>query len=188
MSLTPVHEDLKEMLPAAALEILETGELEQVMAHVRDCPECETELQEYREAVTALSLRLPARQLDPARARALRARILARARENRSDSETAMLPSLPRATAIIYRWSGWMVAAGLGGVLLVHHSIHQPLDRGWLVAAVLLVILIGLGIYVRVQRSRVSALQAHLADLGAKGERADRGGPGSWHTPVPPQR
>jgi len=173
MSLTPSHEELEEMLPAAALDILEPAELEHVLAYVRDHPECAKLLQEYRDAAAALALELPRRQLDPVLARALRARLIARARTDQS----APLSSSRRATSIIYQWSGWMVAAGLAGVVLVHHSIHRPLAYGWLTAGVMLVILLGLGVYARVQRSRVSALEARLADLDPDDTRGARSAP-----------
>ena len=182
MSLTPSHEELEEMIPAAALDILEPTELELVLAYVRDHPECAKLLQEYREAAAALALGLPGRQLDPVRARALRARLIARARTDQSTP----LSGSRRATSIIYQWSGWMVAAGLAGVVLVHHSIHRPLDYGWLTAGLMVVILLGLGVYARVQRSRVSALEDRLADLGASMTPTDGGGPRDARSPVPP--
>lgn len=138
MSSTRRHEEIQEILPAAALGTLEAADL------------------------------------DPVRNRAVRARLVARARMDQPGRagapDYARLPSTSqRALATVYRWSGWMVAAGLAGVLLVHHSIHRPLDYGWLAAGVLVVVILGLGVYTRVQRSRVAALEARLADLGAKG-------------------
>jgi hypothetical protein len=52
-----------------------------------------------------------------------------------------------------------MLAAGLAGILLVHHSVHRPLDYGWLAAAFLGVVLLAVGIYAWVQRSRVVELE-----------------------------
>ncbi len=162
------HEEVQEMLPAAALEILEDAELQRVLAHARACAECGQALEEYRQVTAALSLQLPqARQLHPDRSAALRARLLAKARGDRR----AVLAGPRRAATLIYRWSGWMIAAGLASVLLVHHSVHRPLDYGWLATGALLVILIAVGIYARVQRSRASALQERVADL----ERRNRG-------------
>jgi hypothetical protein len=172
MSLTPVHQELQEMLPAAALEILEPADLEPVLAHVRDCPECAKLLQEYREAAAGLSLRLPARQLDPVRARVLRTRLLARA-TGRTDGQGNGRTERPARALRLDRWIGWAVAAGLAGILLIHHSVHRTLDYGWLAAGVLLVVLLGLGIYARVQRRRVAALEGRLADLGPKKTQAD---------------
>jgi hypothetical protein len=169
MSLT--HEEIEEMLPAAALDILEPTELEHVLAYVRDHPECAKLLQEYRDAAANLSLGIPHRQLDPLRARALRSRLIARAQTSAPTRSRSR-----EATSLIYRWSGWMVAAGLAGVLLVHHSVHRPLDHGWLAAGGLVVIVLGLGIYARAQRSRVAELESRL-DLVPREIQGDPEGP-----------
>ncbi len=156
------HEEIQEMLPAAALEILEGAELQRVLAHAGVCAECGQLLEEYRQVTAALSLQLPpAGQLDPDRSAILRARLLAKTREDRR----GVLPGPRRAATLIYQWSGWMVAAGLASVLLVHHSVHRPLDYGWLATGALLAILTAVGIYARVQRDRAAALQDRVADL-----------------------
>lgn len=156
------HEEILEMLPAAALEILEDDELQGVLAHARGCAECGRLLGEYRQVVAGLSLQLPeGRRLPPDRSAGLRGRLLAKARGDRR----AVLPNPHRATTLISQWSGWMVAAGLASVLLVHHSVHRPLDYGWLATGALLAILIAVGIYAHVQRARAAALHARVADL-----------------------
>ncbi len=156
------HEEMQEMLTAAALEILEGAELQRVLAHAGVCAECGQLLDGYRQVTAALSLQLPpAGQLDPDRSAILRARLLAKARGDRR----AVLPTPRRAATLIYQWSGWMVAAGLASVLLVHHSVHRPLDYGWLATGALLAILIAVGIYARVQRGRAAALQDRVGDL-----------------------
>ncbi len=170
MSLTQSHEELQQMLPAAALGILDPADLAQVLGHVRECQECVRLLQEYREVAAALSLQLPRRQLDPGRGGAVRARLLARAsgptriRDDRAAERRAR-------RLRVDQWSGWAVAAGLAGLLLIHHSVHRPLDYGWLATGVLAVVLIGLAIYARVQRSRVSALEDRLGGPGPHGGR-----------------
>ena len=154
MSSVPGHPEVLEKLPAAALTILEPAEMEQVQAHIRKCPECATLLEGYREAATILSLGVPPTHLDPARSDALQKRLLVRARTTSRSTR--------KASTMIYQWSGWMVAAGLAGILLVHHSVHRPLDHGWLAAGVLVVALLGLGIYAWVQRRRVAELNDRL--------------------------
>ena len=156
------HEEMQEMLPAAALEILEDAELQRVLAHARGCAECARLLGEYRQVIAGLLLQLPeGRRLHADRSAVLRARLLAKARGDRR----AVLPGPHQATTLIYRWSGWMVAAGLASVLLVHHSIHRPLDYGWLATGALLATLLAVGIYAHVQRARAAALQDRVADL-----------------------
>ena len=156
MSSVPGHAEIQEKLPAAALTILEPVEMEQIRAHIRECPECATLLEEHRDAATAISLQLPTPPMDADRNDALRARLLARAKATPNQVTR-------KASSMIYRWSGWMVAAGLTGILLVHHSVHRPLDYGWLAAGVLVVVLLGVGIYAWVQRSRAVSLERDLA-------------------------
>jgi anti-sigma factor RsiW len=152
MSSVPDHVDIQEQLPAAALAILDPGEMEQLRVHIRDCPECAALLEEYRAAATLLSLQLPPAPISVPRNDALRTRLLARAKATPNKVTR-------KAGSMIYQWSGWMVAAGLAGILLVHHSIHRPLDHGWLAAAFLGVVLLAVGIYAWVQRNRVVELE-----------------------------
>jgi hypothetical protein len=152
------HDEMQEMLPAAALEILDPAELELVMAHAGTCSECAGLLRDYRDAAAALSLVLPQPQLDPSRSAAIRERLLTRAR--------AAGPHISGARRFqADRWSGWLVAASLAGVLLIHHGIHQPLAYGWLAAGVLTILLLAVVVYARIQRSRATALRDRLASL-----------------------
>ena len=57
------------------------------------------------------------------------------------------------------------MAAGLGGVLLMHHSVHRPLAYGWLAAGALTVVVAALAVYALIQRGRVSALRERLTAL-----------------------
>jgi anti-sigma factor RsiW len=148
------HEEMREMLPAAALEILEGAELERLQAHLGECPECVELLRQYRDAAAGIALLTPARGLGSARSAALRNRLMTRVRADRG-SRTA------RASGVD-RWIGWMVAAGLAGILLVHHSVHRTLDYGWLAAGVLTFALVGLGLYARKQQRRAVELQQRL--------------------------
>jgi anti-sigma factor RsiW len=152
MSSVSDHTEIQEKLPAAALSMLDPAELEQVQAHIRKCAECAALLEEYREAATILSLHLPSTPMDAVRSDTLRARLLARAAATPNKATR-------KASTMIYQLSGWMVAAGLAGILLVHHSVHRPLDYGWLAAAFLGVVLLAVGVYAWVQRNRVVELE-----------------------------
>ncbi|HEV2086566.1 MAG TPA: hypothetical protein VGR09_15945 [Gemmatimonadales bacterium] len=167
MNQTPSHQEADEMLPATALEMLEGEDLDRVLAHAGECTECARRLEEYRGAVAALALTLPSQPMQPARKGQLRERLLARARND------------PRARARwggADRWAGWAVAAGLAGVLLVHHGFHRPLAYGWVVAGVVIIALVAVGVYAMVQRGRVSALEERLARLeGIKSRERSRG-------------
>ncbi len=168
MSPTPDHAELQEMLPAAAMEMLDPTEAELVLGHVRDCEECAGLLQQYRDAAAAIALQLPARPMSSERASAIRTGLLARARSDR------VTPITRKASSMVYQWSGWMVAAGLAGILLVHHSIHRPLHYGWLVAAALGVVVLALGVYAWVQRNRVMELEGDRRTGGQRGGRTER--------------
>ena len=164
MTDTMRHEQIEQLLPAAALEILEGEELVQVTSHVQECADCARLLDSYREAVAGLSTTLPAHPLQLARSARVRARLLERARRSVSLA-SGVASRTRRARAAVDRWAGWAVAAGLAGILLVHHSIHRPVAYGWLVAGALIFIVLALGMYIRTQRARVSALEERLSAL-----------------------
>jgi hypothetical protein len=158
MKETLTHEQLEQLLPAAALEILEGDELLGVSAHVQQCANCERLLEAYREALATIATTLPEQPFQLARSDKVRANLLGRTRRGLTPpSDTGTRPR--RASGWIDRWAGWAVAAAMAGVLLVHHSVHRPVAYGWLVAGVLMLVLLGLGVYVRIQRARLRALQ-----------------------------
>jgi anti-sigma factor RsiW len=168
---------MQELLSAAALQALDPAEVERVLTHLGSCEACAEEYRKYEDAAADLSLQLPQRRLDPVQAGAMRARLMVRARADRlggQDPLKAPGKLRSRPALEVFRWSGWMVAAGLSGVLLVHHSIHRPFDYGWLAAGVLLAVVFGLGVYARAQRKRVSLLQDRLTDRTTTRPDADR--------------
>ena len=152
------HDEVQDMLPGAALEILDAAELQLVMAHAGTCSECAGMLREYRDVAGSLSLAVPGRQLDPGRSATIRERLLTRAR--------AAKPQMSGARRFqADRWSGWLVAASLAGVLLIHHGIHQPLAYGWMAAGMLMLLLVAVVWYARGQRRRAVELQDRIANL-----------------------
>src|SRR4051794_39853057 len=100
------HAELEQLLPAAALEILEGTELLGVTAHVRECAQCALQLQSYREAVAGLTSVLPQRPLDPTRSARLRARVLARAAGKRA-VPVEHAPSSASTKDSGGGWAGW---------------------------------------------------------------------------------
>lgn len=52
---TPTHDDVEELLGAYALDALELKEAEAVELHVRECPRCRAEVEEYRETAAMLA-------------------------------------------------------------------------------------------------------------------------------------
>jgi anti-sigma factor RsiW len=177
MNQTPSHQAVDELLSAAALEILEGEDLGRVLAHAGECAECARRLAEYRGAVATLALALPSQPMRPVRLGQLRERLLARARNNppASTTERKSAPRTRARWAGVDRWAGWAVAAGLAGVLLVHHGFHRPLAYGWVVAGMLTVALVAFGVYAMVLRGRASALQDRLAQLEGNRKSASSG-------------
>ena len=78
---------MQDMLPAAALEILDGAELQLVMAHAGTCPSAEL-LEEYRQVPPASLARRPAGQLDPGSVARRPGRLLARARADQRPAPT----------------------------------------------------------------------------------------------------
>jgi hypothetical protein len=162
---TPLsHEQVIEQLPAVALDILDSAEQALLTEHVRVCAECGQLLRDYREVAGDLAHLIPSQGLDPARAALVRRQVVERVRQSkRGHSKIRFMAE---------RWSGWMVAAGLAGVLLIHHGIHQPLAYGWLAAGVLLLVATVLGVYALVQRASLVALKDRLIAIeGGQKER-----------------
>jgi anti-sigma factor RsiW len=183
VNLTSTHQDLQDMLPAAALDILDESDAQRLREHLAHCEECTRILSEYGEVAATLPLLLPEQSLDAARSEALRGRLLSRisagqhsrnvVRSNpRHSRESGSRAGPERWTG----WMGWMVAAGLAGLLLVHHSVHRPLDYGWLAAGVLTLLVLALGVYALRQRARLTALRNRLAQAAEdnRGAQADR--------------
>jgi hypothetical protein len=153
------HQDVEELIPGAALETLEGEELARVLAHVRDCAECARLLDESRAVLGTMALDLPAEPLAADRSVRLKSRLLERARSQRADRRTVQQNTAGSSLKGADRWTGWAVAAGLAGVLLVHHGFHRPVAYGWVLAGVLAILLVGFGVYAGVQRRRVTALE-----------------------------
>ena len=165
MNPTSSHQEV-ELLPAAALEILEGEDLGRVLAHARECAECARRLESYRAVAAALAIELPPESLEAGRSARLRDRLLIRARSDPPAIEATRHAARPRSQwGGIDRWSGWGVAAGLAGVLLVHHGFHRPLAYGWVVAGVAVILLVAVAVYGIVQRDRLSVLERRLAQL-----------------------
>jgi len=165
------HDQLEQLLPAAALEILEGDELLDLTVHVRECAECERLLESYREVLAGWAMGLRERAFEPARSARVRGRLLARLGSGASHPAVEIRPR--RSPGWVERWSGWAVAAAMAGVLLVHHSVHRPVAYGWLVAGVLVLVLLALGVYARIQRARVQALEERLRSLADRDDRTE---------------
>jgi hypothetical protein len=169
MRATLSHDQVEELLPAAALEILEGEELLEVAAHVQQCARCAALLESYRGVVADLATRLPEQEFPSNRSAGVRARLLARAAGGAAGRAGLVSPR-HRSTGWVGRWGGWAVAAGMAGVLVVHHAVHRPVAYGWLAAGVLVLLLVALMLYTRAQKERIMALEQRLRSV------VDRGG------------
>jgi hypothetical protein len=166
MNQTSSHQEVDGLLPAAALEILDSEELGRVLVHAGECSECARRLDDFRRAVAALALALPSQPMPAGRSGQLRERLLARAPNPPASATKTKSAARARSRwGSVDRWAGWAVAAGLAGVLLVHHGFHRPLAYGWVVAGIATIALVAFGVYATMQRDRVSALEDRLALL-----------------------
>ena len=167
------HDTIRALIPAAALSALEEAEMQEVLSHAATCDECSRSLAEYRDVVVALDAAVPTPDRDEQAARAVRERLLARARAERGAG--------PRSRGGLRKgaelWSGWAVAASLAGLLVVHHSVHRPLNYGWLVAGALMLALVGVFVYARVQAGRAAALRDRVDELAGRAGAGRRGDP-----------
>jgi anti-sigma-K factor RskA len=168
MSATLSHDQVEQLLPAAALEILEGEELLEVAAHVQQCARCAALLESYREVVAGLATRLPEQEFPSDRSGRVRDRLLARV-AGASAAGAGLISPRHRSTGWVSRWGGWAVAAGMAGVLVVHHAVHRPVAYGWLVAGVLVLLLVGLMLYTRAQKERIMTLEQRLRSVMGRG-------------------
>jgi hypothetical protein len=178
MRATLSHDQVEELLPAAALEIIEGEELLEVAAHVQQCARCAGLLESYRDVVAGLATGLPEQEFPSNRSARVRDRLLARVA--RGPAGAGLISPRHRSTGWVARWGGWAVAAGMAGVLVVHHAVHRPVAYGWLIAGVLVLLLVALAVYTRGQKERITALEQRLrsaVDRGVSdsyGEKASR--------------
>jgi len=168
MSATLSHDQVEQLLPAAALEILEGDELLEVTAHVQQCARCAGLLESYRDVVAGLATGLPEQEFPSDRSARVRDRLLARVAGG-SAAGAGLISPRHRSTGWVGRWGGWAVAAGMAGVLVVHHAVHRPVAYGWLVAGVLVLLLVALMLYNRAQKERIMALEQRLRSAVDRG-------------------
>ena len=103
------HDAVRELLALAALDALSPEERHALDAHLTTCDECRRELAALRDGVASIAGSLPARAMAPEREAAMRARLMARAIEDR----TRVTPIRPRSSST--RWlaaAAFLIAAG----------------------------------------------------------------------------
>jgi hypothetical protein len=170
MSETRSHEELRGLLAAEALDVLEGAEQAELIAHLATCPPCTEELAGLREAAGALACAVPPAPLDAGRAERIRARLLARAAADPGGADPEADPGADPGTDDL---SARRVVAPPPASALPRWS------SGWWAAAASVVLLIGAVGYALALRGRVDRLSSRLAALEAqsaelRGELASR--------------
>jgi anti-sigma factor RsiW len=142
------HDLVREMLALAALDALSPAERHELDAHLTTCDECRRELAALRDGVASIAESLPAREIAPERAAAMRARLMERAIEDRANVTPIRAPSSPSSPAP-------SSTSNVGA---------RPSSTRWLAAAALVLaaaaIAYGLG-----QRGAIAQLASHVAAL-----------------------
>ena len=107
------HDELKDLLPAYALDALDAAEFAEVDAHVRTCAECARELTELRRVVTGVGLEAaPVTPPD-----SLREKVIARATSHARVIDIASARSSASASARPQR--SWMLPVALAATVLI---------------------------------------------------------------------
>jgi hypothetical protein len=151
------HAALRAVVASRRPETLSEEQIEGLLRHAADCTDCAAELNEF--AAAAILAQAPALRFDPERSARVKERLLARARLR---LEPAAPPVRASPQAGMLRGSGWLAAAAMGIALITHHGFHEPLRAGWLVAAGFAIIALGLAVYARAQRQRLTDLEQRL--------------------------
>jgi anti-sigma factor RsiW len=136
MNASTEHEKIRSLLSLAASGVLDSAEEISVESHIRNCPECASELEHWQALASGLR-RLPTPQLSPV---ALQ-RTVARVREAQSaaDERRATLRILAPLVALswlstIFSWPLFKLASGALRVVL---GIHFEPD--WRVFALFMI-------------------------------------------------
>jgi anti-sigma-K factor RskA len=186
----PMHEELYDALAAEAAGALDGDERERLLAHLAGCASCSAELEALRVSAALLAFSAPARPMEPARSARVRARLLARAAEDR-DSVTQVAPAPPVSAedrdSVTQIAPASPVAGGDADVTLVGAppapvitpraapvrtepdvipitaARRRPSILPWLAAAASLVLLVGAGLYAASLRERLSTAEARYA-------------------------
>lgn len=120
----PTHEQIIDLLPAYALNCLDSAEEEEVRAHLATCPACRSELASYEHVADQLAFAAP----EVAPAPALREQLMAQVRqpETAAPIGTAVSPARPsfwhqiaQGTRAFFAGPRWRLAALLLIIVLL---------------------------------------------------------------------
>ena len=143
------HDAVRELLALAALDALSPAERHELDAHLTTCDECQRELAALRDGVASIAESLPAREIAPERAAAMRARLMERAIEDRAGVTPIRAPSSPASPPSPSSTS---------------HVGGRPSSTRWLAAAALVLAASAVA-YGLSQRGAIAQLASHVAAL-----------------------
>lgn len=152
------HHDLRVVAASGVPETLTREHVDRLLRHAEECPECASRFNEL--AARAIMAQPGKAELTPERRERLRERVLLAIRDQPQRPGTARSRTPHRTFS---RAGGWLVAAGLSGALLTHHSFHEPLRSGWLAAAAFGILALGLGLYSWALKQRLAELERGAA-------------------------
>jgi hypothetical protein len=153
MSESSGHDAVRDLLAMDALDALSPSERAELDRHLTTCDECKRELGVLRDATASIAASLPPRPMPPERQEGMRARLMARAIEDRAGvTPIRGGPSSPSSPP----WS-----AAPEGI-----RSARPAFARWLAAAALLVAIgaIAYDISLRSTIQRLSVARAELRD------------------------
>ncbi|HEX6371921.1 MAG TPA: anti-sigma factor [Longimicrobium sp.] len=175
MTPDPMHEELYDALAAEAVDALDGEERERLLEHLAGCASCSAELESLRASAALLAFSAPHRPMEPARSDRVRARLLARAAQDR-ESTTQIAPAPPLAGD---DEDVTLVGAPPAPIapIAVSEPPVMPVRREpdvipitsaprrrvpvlpWLAAAASLVLLVGVGMYAASLRGRLATVE-----------------------------
>jgi hypothetical protein len=189
MTTDPMHEELYDALAAEAVDALDGEERERLLEHLAGCASCSAELESLRASAALLAFSAPPRPMEPTRSDRVRARLLARAAEDRqSVTQVAPAPPLSGDDADVTLVGAPPapvapppVAAPPPAMPFRREPDVIPITSAptrrrapilpWLAAAASLVLLVGVGMYAASLRNRLATTEArYLAAARERGE------------------
>jgi hypothetical protein len=169
MSESSGHDAVRDLLAMEALDALSPADRAALDRHLTTCDECKRELAALRDATASIAAALPPRPMAPERQEGMRARLMARAIEDRAGifpirggSSSPASPSSPPQSAATATQSArptfarWLAAAALLlaiGAIAYDYSLRGTIQRLSVARAEL--------------RDSTSALERRLADQQA---------------------
>ena len=98
------HDETWSELGAYALDTLSPAERTSIEAHLMTCAECREELRAMTETAKAIGTSVPSQPLDPARSAAIRARVLERAKAERTGVTPIRSAAIPARPSRVPWW------------------------------------------------------------------------------------